>query len=98
MRILLVGTNKVWAIENAYLAAIKPYCEVEIFDAHGAFLDFYHKNIFRKVVHRLGLTSIIKLINQNLLLKVDAYKPTIVLVFKGMEVFPDTLKKIKNKV
>ncbi len=97
MKILIVGSNKVWALENIYAKELVNNSSVEIFNAHGLFLDYYHKRNLNKLVYRLGLSSILKRINQVLLQHIGKFKPDVVWVFKGMEVFPRTLTEIKKK-
>jgi spore maturation protein CgeB len=95
MKILIVGSNNVWAIENTYIKYLKEKHEVTLFNAHGDFLNYYHKNLINKIFFRLGLSNILSTINKNLLSYTKDYQPDIIWVFKGMEIFPETLKKFK---
>lgn len=97
MKILIVGSTKVWAIENIYKKELEKKASVELFNAHGTFHDYYHASSFHKLKHRLGLSSIFKKLNHNLLQKVQDFQPDVVWVFKGMEVFPKTLMQLKKK-
>ncbi|PCJ25991.1 MAG: hypothetical protein COA97_06690 [Flavobacteriales bacterium] len=96
MKLLIVGSNKIEAIENAYVEHLKDKCEINFFNAHGTFLDYYHKNLFNKLVYRTGLSTILNKINATLLKEINKIKPDVIWVFKGMEIFPKTLKKIKE--
>ncbi|WP_282041191.1 glycosyltransferase [Winogradskyella flava] len=96
MKILIVGSKKEWAFENYYLKHLKPICdEVEIFDGHDMFYDYYYKSIINKVIFRSGFSNIYKKINQKLLDLLEQDKYDIIWVFKGMEIYPETLVKIK---
>lgn len=97
MKILIVGSDKVWAIENIYKKELAKNANVELYNAHGVFHDFYHASIFNKLSYRLGASSILKKINQDLLNVAQDFQPDVVWVFKGMEIFPKTLKQIKEK-
>jgi len=95
----MVGANSPYAIERhflKYLKCIKTLEAVELFEAQNIFLHFYKKNLFNKILYRLGYQKILHTINKLLLKKVEEFKPTVVLVFKGMEIFPSTLIKIKH--
>lgn len=97
MKILIVGSNKVWAIENIYKKELAKKASVELFNAHGAFQDYYHASFYRKLKYRLGTSKILKKINQNLIQKAQDFQPDVVWVFKGMELFPKTLEQLKRK-
>ncbi len=97
MRVLIVGSDKHWAIENYFLDHFQSVSGVaaELFPAHHIFHKYYYRSIFNKIRFRLGLSSIYQKINEDLLDYVSEFQPDIVWVFKGMEIFPATLEKIK---
>jgi len=100
MRLLLVGANSKYAIEIPYLKYLKELLgneQVELFEAQNMFLKYYQKSIINKILYRLGYNQILKKINNKLLHKVNSFKPDVILVFKGMEIFPETLRKLKDK-
>lgn len=98
MRILLVGANSPYAIERLYLQHLKGIKDVEanLFEAQNIFLTYYKKNILNKIFFRIGYKKIYTEINIKLKAKIIEYAPEIILVFKGMEVFPQTLQFAKN--
>lgn len=99
MRLLLVGAHSDYAIERPYLnylSAINGIEHVELFKAQNRFLDYYDKSLFNKVFYRAGFSTILYDINQSLKSKIEEINPHAVFVFKGMEIFPATLKWIKN--
>lgn len=65
---------------------------VELYAAQNIFYDFYYKSLWHKLFYRLGLSSILKKINNSLLSKVANQRYDLIWVFKGMEIFPETLK------
>jgi spore maturation protein CgeB len=98
MRILIAGSNLEGALEKYYLKYLqKEDCTVSLFNSHGRFADYYHKNITRKLLFRAGLSSILPRINKDLLHQAEAYKPDIVWVFKGMEIYPRTIQLLRGK-
>lgn len=98
MKILIVGSKKEWAFENHYLKHMARCCDkIEIFEAHDMFYDYYYKSIVNKVKFRLGVSKIYNQINNLLLELLDKESYDIVWVFKGMEIYPKTLRKIKGK-
>lgn len=99
MNLLMVGADSPYAIERHYLMHLrdtKLIDKVELFAIQNLFLQYYHKNLFNKIIFRLGYKRIFQKINEQLLLKITDFKPDVVLVFKGMEVLPDTLEKIRS--
>lgn len=98
MKILIVGSKKEWALENHYIKHLSSLgVEVGCYDAHDIFYDFYHKSRLNKVLFRSGLSKIYDSINEDLIQIVEENKYTIVWVFKGMEIFPKTLKTLKTR-
>src|ERR1035437_753816 len=99
MKILLIGGFSNYAIERYYLKYFNEEIDVEaiIYKAQDIFLEYYQKNIFNKIIFRIGFQKIYKKINIGLKEEVNKYKPDIVFIFKGMEIFPQTIKWIREK-
>lgn len=92
MKLLIVGSALEGAIEKYYLKYIKEAnCEVKLHDIHGDFIRHYNKHIFNKISYRIGISSVLKDLNRTLIDIVNQYKPTHIWVFKGMEIYPQTL-------
>lgn len=63
------------------------------------FTSWHGKSLSNKLLFRVLPKIIYDEINQNLLQKAEEFKPDVMLIFKGMEIYPKTLKKIKqNKI
>ena len=95
MRLLVVGADSNYAIENSYVkyfAETKEITKVDFFKAQNRFLAYYNKSTFNKVSYRLGFSSVLKDINKELIEEIEKNKPDVVFVFKGMEIFPETLE------
>jgi spore maturation protein CgeB len=91
-RILIVGSTALWAIENIYAKYLNELgTDTTIFNS-GSFISssYWHRG-----VRRLGFDWVYKAVNKELLLHCESVKPDIVWVFKGIEIFPETLVKIK---
>ena len=98
MKLLIVGSDKVYAIENFYVKYLRELgVEVSHFSAQSIFYDYYKKHIFNKLVYRSGLSGIIKQINDRFKTAVEQFKPDIIWVFKGMEILPGSLEWAKAK-
>lgn len=98
MRILLVGADSNYAIEKPYLEYLSKASEVthaELYSAQNIFLKFYNKNLLNKILYRLGFSKILDIINNQIISRVIAVHPDILLVFKGMELYPGTIRRIK---
>lgn len=98
MRLLIIGTDEKAAIEQVYIKYLKEYpIVIDFFPAQNLFSKYYNKNLFNKIIFRLGFSRIYLKINRLLKKKVESFSPDIIWVFKGMEVFPDTLKWASDK-
>ncbi len=99
MRILIVGAASKYAIEKPYLKYLSKSKEVsyiDLFAAQNLFLKYYNKSIVNKILYRAGISKILNEINSQLKEKVSASRPDVIIVFKGMEIFPGTIKFIKG--
>ncbi|MFT3679153.1 MAG: glycosyltransferase [Ferruginibacter sp.] len=98
MKIYIVGSDKVYAIENFYVRYLRELgVEVFHFPAQSIFYDYYHKNIFNKVIFKAGLSQVIKQIASRFKKTVETFRPDVIWVFKGMELAPETLRWAKQK-
>jgi spore maturation protein CgeB len=96
--ILIIGSDHKAAIEHIFKSELTSLgFEVQLFPAQTFFLDFYGSSILNKIIYRLGLSSIIQKIQKKLKAYILENNPTKVIVFKGMEIAPETLMWIKNK-
>jgi spore maturation protein CgeB len=98
MKILIVGSNKSMAIERHYVRYLKGLgAEVYQFAAPDIAYDFFASSLFNKILFRSGLYRKYSSINKALLKMADEIQPDIIWVFKGMEIFPATLKLLHNR-
>ena len=98
MRILIIGSNKKWAFENHYIKHLNNIGQqVKSFPAHDLFYAYYYKSLLNKLIFRSGLSSIYQSINNELIRLTETEKFDILWIFKGMEIFPETLDKIKKR-
>lgn len=93
MKILIVGSDKVFAIENFYTKYLRlSGVHIDAFNAYNIFFDYYHKHILHKIIFKAGLSTIYKKINNLFIEAVQKYRPDAIWVFKGMEIFPASLE------
>lgn len=98
MKILVVGSDHEAALEQYYTKYLtEAGVENKLFPAQGIFYKYYNASVVNKVLFKLGLSSIYKKINQQLLSVAASYKPDVILAFKAMEIFPDTWRQLKAK-
>lgn len=94
----MVGSDYQWSLERIYVRHLRNWgLDVELFAAQNMFLDHYNKSLLNKVVYKLGASGILRSVNDRLMKKIEDYRPEAVWVFKGMEILPDTLVKIKQQ-
>ena len=98
MKIFIVGSGKIGALEDFYTFYLREAgIEVYHFPALKLFSDYYYKNLINKILFKSGLSSIYKQINYLFKKSVEDFQPDVVWVFKGMEIFPSSLKWVKSK-
>lgn len=98
MKLMVIGSDKVFAIENLYVKHMKTW-EKEIchFPAQSVFYDYYNAGLINKILFKAGLSSIYRKINKLAKAKIEEERPDVIWVFKGMEIFPETLKWAKDR-
>ena len=97
-KIILVGSDHQAALEHIYKGELTSLgFSVQLFPAQTFFLDYYGASLFNKFFYRLGLSNIIQIIQEKLKAFILENNPTIVIIFKGMEITPETLLWIKNQ-
>lgn len=98
MKLMVVGSFKADALETFFVRYLrKDISQMETFPALDYFHDFYYQSLMNKVLFRLGISRIHAEINDKLRRKVDEFSPDIIWVFRGMEIFPETLKYFHSK-
>ena len=98
MKILIVGSKKDFCLESFYKEHldVHPLVEsVEICSIHDDFIDKHKRNIINKVLYRLFNRLFLLPFNKRLITVVENHSYDVIWVFKGMEIFPKTLKKVK---
>ncbi len=97
MKILIVGSQKVWALENIYHKHLNQLGNsTEIYPIHDYFYDYYYKSTLNKVLHKIGVSRLYVRLNKRLIDYVSGNCFDIIWVFKGMELFPDTIDRLKQ--
>ncbi len=98
MKIFIVGSDKVYAIENFYAKYLREIgVEIFHFSAQSIFYDYYQKNILNKLIFKAGLSTIFKNINKIFKQEVENFNPDVIWIFKGMEIFPRTLQWARSR-
>jgi spore maturation protein CgeB len=98
MKILIVGSDHCFAIENFYCKYfLEQGVDVRRFTPSTYFYNFYKKSLINKILFRAGLSSIYTKINTMLLAHVEKETPDVIWVFKGMEIMPRTLRFLRQK-
>ena len=91
--VLIVGNSDVWSIETYYAKYLLKYgFKIDFFTVG----DYYKWNLPFKVRLKLGDLSVFNLLNQTLIDYCNKTKPDIIWVFKGFELFPETIVKLNK--
>jgi len=97
MRLLIVGSDQVYAIENFYVKYLKDSgVHVSLFTAQNYFYAYYNKSIINKLLYKISFSGIIGKINILFRKKIREFNPDIIWIFKGMEITPSSLKWAKR--
>lgn len=99
MKIVISGSNQHYAIENIYCKYLNELgVDTKIFAGQTILNSFIEQSFINRVRNRLGFVeNVYALISKQLEEKIEEEKPDVVLVFKGMEILPNTIKRIKEK-
>src|ERR1700722_20992440 len=98
MRIFIVGSDKIYAIENYYKKYLEELgAEVFLFTAQNYFYEYYNRSILNKILYRASLSGIMRKIERLFIQNVNQFKPDIIWIFKGMEIRPAALAWAKNR-
>jgi spore maturation protein CgeB len=97
-KIIIIGSNHKAALELIFVRELEKLgFSVLLYPAQNIFFEYYYKSVFNKFLYRVGFRSIISKIQNSIKDLVLREHPDKVLVFKGMEVTPQTLQWIRSK-
>lgn len=95
MKLLLIGSDHVWSLERVFLKHLREAgVETELFAAQNLLYEYNDRSVLNKIRLRLGFPGIYRTINNRLFEVVDRFRPTVIWIFKGMEVLPDSLREL----
>lgn len=98
MKVLIIGSDDKFAIENYYFNHLKKLTDVdiELFPVNKFKIPYFP--IAYKLENKIfpNNNTFFRNINKYIINHVLTQKPEIIIVFKGMEIFPETLKTIKT--
>jgi spore maturation protein CgeB len=99
MKVLIVGGNKSWwAIERYYIHHLEELgAEVQVFASPDIIFDYHSKNIFNKILFKSKIRTGYASTSAGLIEKAESFKPDVIMVFKGMEIYPSALEKLRKK-
>jgi len=98
MKVLIIGSDYNWSIERIYKRELnKLGHEVIHVPVQNWHYDFYYKSILHKVLFRLGISKLENRIQTRLIYEIEGQFFDLIWVFKGMELTPHTLQKLKNQ-
>ncbi|MBS1659715.1 MAG: glycosyltransferase [Bacteroidetes bacterium] len=98
LKLLIVGSDRVDAIENFYYKYLKLQgVDVRLLPAYSQFCEYYYASNWNKLLFRLHLSNIYSRINQTFKEQVESFRPDVIWIFKGMEIYPNSIKWAKAK-
>jgi hypothetical protein len=98
LKILILGSEKPYALEHAFVRAFEEKnIPASILPSADYFWSQYESNFTQKIATRLHLKRAFKEVQNTILNQVVKTSPDVLFVFKGMEILPETLSKLKEK-
>lgn len=96
MKIVIIGSDEAYAMEHFFVRHLSAFPDTEVRLLAMTKWINEHISVFHKVERRLfpNYNMLYRGLNQFLLQQIELEKPAIILVFKGMEIFPKTLRAI----
>jgi spore maturation protein CgeB len=96
-RILMLGAFSPGSLENYYKTGFEKHdVAIETFGLADKFYAILNRSIVNKVINKLSPDFYYSQINEALLRFIEKKRYDVILVFKGMELFPDTVKQLKK--
>jgi spore maturation protein CgeB len=98
MRLLIVGATESWSIEIHYLKYLYQMEGLVVDVVSTSDLALSYRSLTYKVINRLSpnFNPYHQAFNQLLLQRAQVFQPDVLLVFKGMEVYPQTLSQLRS--
>lgn len=94
--LLILGAVNPGAIENVFVRGFEKLgVNVVRYDIYDRYIQAISRSILHKVANKISPALFYQSINRDVLRFVSGKSFDAILVFKGMELFPDTLKKLK---
>jgi spore maturation protein CgeB len=96
-KLLVLGAVNPGAIEHLYIAGFKNQgISVEHFDIYDRYIRSICQSVFHKALNKISPAVFFKAINRDLLRTIQGKRYDAILVFKGMELFAETVKALKQ--
>src|SRR5665213_706753 len=98
MKVLLVGSDFEYGIERYYIKYLRQSgVEVIHYAAPDIVFGKRSKNLLSKVLFKAGLVTRYGYVNRELIRLSEHHHPDVIWVFKGMEIYPSTLTRLRRK-
>ncbi|MET0298303.1 MAG: hypothetical protein ABW036_01035, partial [Flavitalea sp.] len=96
MKLLILGNFGKGALENFFVRGLKKEnITVEQFDITSAYYDAVNSTLLHKVYNKFNASYFHKPVNKSLLQFIDRKRYDVILVFKGLTLFPETIEQLK---
>lgn len=94
---LILGSTAAGALENFYVEGLRKCgIAVETYSTTDQYFSLLNRGLFNRVLNKFSPDSLFRPINKNLLSYLNKRSYDVILVFKGMELFPETIRQLKQ--
>src|ERR1700712_5705469 len=98
MKVLLVGSDMEVAIERHYKKYLMNFgVDILHYPAPDIIFRFHTANIFNKILFKTEIFKNYGHVNRELIRLATEFQPDIIWIFKGLEIYPSTLKTLGSK-
>ncbi len=97
VKILLVGAFGSGALEHQFIRVLSHAgVQVSLFNMQQKVNTLRNKSIINKVLLRTTPRLLLQHLNEEIIANVTSIQPQVVIVFKGMDLFPETIETLRN--
>ncbi len=98
MRILMTDTKNDRLLAHFYSTHLREIPGVELGSLdYVDELDKLNKSLMGKITNRFLPKSVLKKVNQHVIKSIESFRPDLIWIFKGMEIYPETLQYAKKR-
>jgi spore maturation protein CgeB len=99
MRLLMTNSVNEYMLAPCYARHLcgEPGITLDYLYYVDEFEQYYRHSFLNKAIYRIYPAAILDTINKRIIEKIEAFKPDVIWIFKGMEIYPETLEYARKR-